>query len=55
MSRSTGNHVTREDSQLLFLAQHGVATLLRMCCAKNRRCETSRVIEDVSIDNEYEF
>ena len=49
--------VTRDDSQRRFLAQHNVATLLRhcfewsqhcsniatLCCAKNRRCESSRV------------
>ena len=49
--------VTRDDSQRRFLAQHSVATLLRhcfewlqhcsniarLCCAKNRRCESSRV------------
>ena len=49
--------VTRDDSQRRFLAQHSVVTLLRHCfeclrqcstiatlyCAKNRRCETSRV------------
>ena len=49
--------VTRDDSQRRFLAQHSVATLLRHCfewlqhwssiatlyCAKNRRCESSRV------------
>ena len=47
---------TRVDSQLRFLAQHSVATLLRhcfewlehcsniaaLCCAKNRRCKSSR-------------
>ena len=49
--------VTRDDSQRRFLTQHSVATLLRHCfewlqhwssiatlyCAKNRRCESSRV------------
>ena len=50
--------VTRDNSQRRFLAQDGVATsLLRhcfewlqhcpsiatLCCAKNRRCESSRV------------
>ena len=49
--------VTRDDSQQQFLAQHSVATLLRccfellqhcsniatLCCAKNRRCESSGV------------
>ena len=49
--------VKRGDSQRRFLAQHSVATLLRLCldwlqhfpsvaalcCAKNRRCESSRV------------
>ena len=49
--------VTGNDSQRRFLAQHSVATLLRhcfewfqhcsniatLCCAKNRRCESTRV------------
>ena len=49
--------VTQDDSQRRFLAQHSVATLLphcfewfqhcsnitTLCCAKNRRCESSRV------------
>ena len=49
--------VSRDYSQRRFLAQHSVATLLRhcfewllhwsgiatLCCAKNRRCESSRV------------
>ena len=49
--------VTRHDSQRRFLAQHSVATLLQhcfkwlqhcssiatLCCAKNRRCESSCV------------
>ena len=46
--------VTREDSQQRVLAQHSVAKLLlaqlyhcsniaTLCCAKNRRCESSRV------------
>ena len=49
--------VTRDDSQRRFLAQDSFATLLRhcfewlqhcssivtLCCAKNRRCESSRV------------
>ena len=49
--------VTRDDSQRRFLAQHSVATLLqhcfewsqhcsniaKLCCAKNCRCESSRV------------
>ena len=49
--------VTRDDSQRRFLAQHRVATLEQccnhskqcrnnvatLCCAKNRRCESSRV------------
>ena len=48
--------ISRDDSQRRFLAQHSVATLLRhcfewsqhcsniaaLCCAKNRRCESSR-------------
>ena len=54
---SSQGDVTRDDSQQRFLAQHSVATLLRhcfewlqhcsniatLCCAKNRRCESSRV------------
>ena len=53
--------VTRDDSQRRFLAQHSVATLLRhcfewlqhcsniatLCCAKNRRCESSRVTSPI--------
>ena len=53
----SSDDVTRDDSQRRFVAQHSVATLLRhcfewlqhcpniaaMCCAKNRRCESSRV------------
>ena len=49
--------VTRDDSQRRFLAQHSVAILEQccnhskqcrnnvatLCCAKNRRCESSRV------------
>ena len=49
--------VTRDDSQRRFLAQHSVAmleqccnyskqcrnTVATLCCAKNRRCESSRV------------
>ena len=49
--------ISRDNSQRRFLAQHSVATLLRhcfewlqhcsniaaQCCAKNRRCESSRV------------
>ena len=49
--------VTRDDSHGRFLAQHSVATLLQhcfewlqhcsdsaaLCCAKDRRCESSRV------------
>ena len=49
--------VTRDDSQRRFLARHGVAMLERccnhskqrcnnaatLCCAQNRRCESSRV------------
>ena len=49
--------VTRDDSQRRFLAQHSVAMLEQccnyskqcrnnvatLCCAKNRRCESSRV------------
>ena len=54
---STKGDVTRDDSQRRFLAQQNVAKLLRRCfellqncsniarlyCAKNRRCESSRV------------
>ena len=54
---STKGDVTQDDSQRRFLAQQNVATLLRrcfellqhcsniarLCCAKNRRCESSRV------------
>ena len=50
--------VTRDDSQRRFLEQHILATLLRHCfewlqhcsnfatpcCSKNRRCESSRVL-----------
>ena len=58
LERETLNRLfTRDDSQLRCLAQHSVATLLRhcfewfqhcsniatLCCAKNRRCESSRV------------
>ena len=53
--------VTRDDSQRRFLAQHSVATLLRhcfewlqhcsniatLCCAKSRRCESSRVASPI--------
>ena len=53
----TKGDVTWDDSQRQFLAPHNVATLLRhcfkwlqhccniatLCCAKNRRCELSRV------------
>ena len=49
--------ITQDDSKRLFLAQHSVATLKQyckhskqcpnnvamLCCAKNRRCESSRV------------
>ena len=49
--------VTRDDSQRRFLAQHSVAMLEQcrnnskqrrnnvatLCCAKNRRCKSSRV------------
>ena len=42
--------VTPEDSQKRFLTQHSVAILEQcrnkdatLCCAKNRRCESSRV------------
>ena len=53
----TKGDITRDDSQRRFLAQHNLATLLRHCfkwlqhccniatpcCAKDRRCESSRV------------
>ena len=53
----TKGDVTRGDSQRRFLGQHSIAALLRhcfewlqhcsniarLCCAKNRRCESSRV------------
>ena len=56
--------VTRDDSQRRFLAQHSVATLLwhcfewlqhcsnfsTLCCAKNRRYESSRVIVPLETD-----
>ena len=56
-SRCSKGDVTRNDLQRRFLEQHSVATLLRhcfeylqhcsniatMCCAKYRRCESSRV------------
>ena len=62
--------VTRDDSQRRFLAQHSIATLLRhcfeylqhysniatLCCAKNRRCESSRVtslLRHVCLISEY--
>ena len=42
--------VTRDDLQQRFFTQHIIATLLQscsnivtLCCAKNRRCESSRV------------
>ena len=42
--------VTRDDSQRRFLAQHSVVMLeqccnhvARLCCEKNRRCESSRL------------
>ena len=54
--------VTRDDLQRRFLAQHSVATLswhcfewlqhcssiATLCCAKNRRCESSRVTSPLS-------
>ena len=47
--------VTRDDSERRFLAQHRVLqcwnnivtirnNVAKLCCAKNRRCESSRVI-----------
>ena len=55
--------VMLHDSQRRFLAQHSVATLLRhcfeylqhcsniatLCCAKNRRCESSRVTSPLNL------
>ena len=57
LSRPRKGDVARDDSQLRFLAQHSVAVLEQccnyskqcrnnvatLCCAKNRRCESSRV------------
>ena len=57
--------VTRDDSQRRFLTQHSVATLLRhcfewsqhcsniakLCCAKNRRCESSRVSSPLVVND----
>ena len=56
-SQGLKDDVTRDDSQRPFLAQHSVAKLEQrcnyskqcrnnvatLCCAKNRRCESSRV------------
>ena len=56
--RSTKGDVIRDDSQGQFLAQHSVAMLekccnhskqyrnnvVMLCCTKNRRCESPRVI-----------
>ena len=56
-AKETKGDVTRDDSQRRLLAQHTVATLEQccnyskqcrntvatLCCAKNRRCESSRV------------
>ena len=55
--------VTRDDLQRQFLAQHSVAMLdqccnyskqcrnnvARLCCAKNRRCESSRLTSPQSL------
>ena len=55
--------VTRDDSQRRFLAQYSVATLLlycfegwqhcsnigKLCCAKNLRCESSRVTSPLGL------
>ena len=57
--------VIRNYSQLPYLAQHSITTLLRhcfewlqhcsniatLCCAKNRRCESSRVTSPSSNDD----
>ena len=57
MTFQTKGDIKRDDSQRRFLAQHSFATLLQHCfewqqhcsniatlfCAKNRRCESSRV------------
>ena len=57
VSRELKGDITRDDSQRLFLAQHSVAMLEQccnhskqwhsnvatLCCAKNCRCESSRV------------
>jgi len=57
LTRELKADVTRDDSQRRFLAQHSVATLLphgfewlqhcsniaMLCCAKNRRCQSSCV------------
>ena len=57
VSRELKGGITRDDSQRLFLAQHSVAMLEQccnhskqwhsnvatLCCAKNCRCESSRV------------
>ena len=57
VSRELKGDVTRDDSQRLFLAQHSVAMLeqccnhskqchsnvAKLCSARNRRCESSRV------------
>ena len=56
-TKPKGDDVTRYDSQQRFLAQHSVAMLEQcckyskqyrnnvatLCCAKNRRCESSLV------------
>ena len=57
IAKETKGDVTRDDSQRCVLAQHSVAMLKQSCyhskqccnnvatlfCAKNRRCESSRV------------
>ena len=63
-SRFKGD-VTRNDSKRRFLAQHSITTLLRhcfewlqqcskiatLCCAKNRRCESSRITSPLVMQN----
>ena len=60
---TTKGNVTQDDSQRRFLAQHRVAMLEQcrnytkqcrnnvttLCCAKNRRCESSRVTSPYNV------
>ena len=62
VKHGTKGDVTRDNSQRRFLAQHSVAMLEQycnyskqccnnvatLCCAKNRRCESSRVTSPYS-------